>query len=101
MVGGLNPGLKSEIERELGRSGFQTREATEGLKAIDPANICNRGRPGMGAQLEVSRKLRDSFRADGGRLQEFADAIRRGIQFYINSLSEEEKAQSLALTGEA
>jgi phage replication-related protein YjqB (UPF0714/DUF867 family) len=80
MVGGLHTCLKSEIEGELGRAGFQTREATQGLKAIDPANICNRGRSGMGVQLEISRQLRDSFRADGGRLREFADAIRRGIQ---------------------
>lgn len=85
MVGGLNTRLKSEIEGELGRAGFQTREATQGLKAIDPANICNRGRSRMGVQLEISRPLRDSLRADGGRLREFADAIRRGIQCYIRS----------------
>ncbi|MFB3886841.1 MAG: poly-gamma-glutamate hydrolase family protein [Thermodesulfobacteriota bacterium] len=85
MVGGLNPVLKSEIERELGKAGFQTREATERLKAIDPRNICNRGHRRMGVQLEISRKLRDSFRADGGCLQKFADAIRRGIGIYIGS----------------
>ena len=78
--------MKSEIERELGRSGFQIREATQGLKAIDPVDICNQGRSGKGVQLEISRKLRDSFRADGGRLREFADTIRRGIQLYISAL---------------
>jgi phage replication-related protein YjqB (UPF0714/DUF867 family) len=86
MIGGLNTCLKSEIEGELGRAGFPTRKATQGLKAIDPANICNRGRSGMGVQLEISRQLRDSFRADRRRLREFADAIRRGIQFYISKV---------------
>jgi len=90
MLGGLNTCLKSEIERELGRAGFQIREATEGLKAIDPGNICNRGRTGKGVQLEISRKLRDSFRADKDRLREFADTIRRGIQLHISALPEED-----------
>ena len=90
MAGGLDTVLKSEIERELRTAGFQIRGATQGLKAIDPANICNRGRSGKGVQLEISRKLRDSFRADGGCLREFADTVRRGIQLYINALPEED-----------
>jgi phage replication-related protein YjqB (UPF0714/DUF867 family) len=87
MVGGLNTRLKSEIERELGKAGFQIREATQGLKAIDPGNICNRGRSEKGVQLEISRKLRDSFRADADRLREFADTIRRSIQLYASGTS--------------
>ena len=90
MVGGLNTRLKSEIERELVTAGYQILEATQGLKAIDPANICNRGRSGMGVQLEISRKLRDSFRGDEDRLREFADTIRRGIQLYVSALPDED-----------
>lgn len=90
MVGGLNFRLKSEIECELTRRGFQIREATQGLKAIDPANICNRGRSGKGVQLEISRKLRDLFRIDKDKLRGFADTIRRGIQLYIRALPEED-----------
>jgi len=80
MVGGLDATLKTRIEGELTRAEFQIREATEGLKATDPANICNRGRSGKGVQLEISRKLRDSCRAYRDCLREFADAVRRGIR---------------------
>jgi len=80
MVGGLNTNLKTKIESELMRAGFQIREATEGLKATDPANICNRGRSGKGVQLEISRKLRDSCRLHRNCLREFADSVRRGIR---------------------
>ena len=83
MVGGLNTGLKSEIERELNRSGFRTVEPPERLKAISGGNICNRRHSGKGVQLEVSRGLRDLLRADKGHLREFAEAIRRAIQLHL------------------
>ena len=86
MVGGLNTYLKSEIERELRSSGFQIREAAQGLKAIDPANICNRGRSGKGLQLEISRRLRDSLRVDEDLLRKFADAVRRGVRLYLEQM---------------
>ena len=80
MVGGLNVDLRSEIRRRLEEAGFQTRTPPEGLQGIDPENICNRGRLKGGVQLEVSRKERDSLRTDQGRLEKFANAIRRAIQ---------------------
>jgi phage replication-related protein YjqB (UPF0714/DUF867 family) len=80
MVGGLHISLRSEIKRRLEEAGFQTRPPTEGLQGIDPENICNRGKSRMGAQLEVSRKVRDSLRADKDRLQVFAEAVRKAIQ---------------------
>ncbi len=80
MVGGLHVDLRSEIRRQLGAAGFQTRTPPEGLQGIDPENICNRGRLKGGIQLEVSRKERDSLRKDRERLQEFSDAVRDAIQ---------------------
>jgi phage replication-related protein YjqB (UPF0714/DUF867 family) len=80
MVGGLHISLRSEIKRRLEEAGFQARPPTEGLQGVDPENICNRGKLKMGAQLEVSRKVRDSLRADKDRLQVFAEAVRRAIQ---------------------
>jgi phage replication-related protein YjqB (UPF0714/DUF867 family) len=80
MVGGLHISLRSEIKRRLEEAGFQTRPPTEGLQGIDPENICNRGKLKMGAQLEVSRKVRDSLRADKDRLQVFAEAVGKAIQ---------------------
>ena len=83
MVGGLNVDLRSGIKRQLETSGFQTRPPTEGLEGVDPENICNRGRLKGGVQLEISRKVRDSLRKDKDRLQEFAEAIRKTIQYYL------------------
>jgi phage replication-related protein YjqB (UPF0714/DUF867 family) len=87
MVGGFHVDLRSEIRRRLERAGFQTRTPSEGLQGIDPENICNRGRLKGGVQLEVSRKERDSLRADQGRLMRFAAAIREAIQWYIKGRS--------------
>ncbi|MEI9479295.1 MAG: poly-gamma-glutamate hydrolase family protein [Deltaproteobacteria bacterium] len=86
MVGGLNTDFRSEIERELGRSGFRTLEPSGGLMAIDPRNICNRGRSGKGVQLEISRRLRDSLRIDEDLLRKFADAVRRGVRLYLEQV---------------
>jgi phage replication-related protein YjqB (UPF0714/DUF867 family) len=83
MVGGLNVDLRSEIKRQLEAVGFQTRPPTEGLQGIDPDNICNRGRWKGGAQLEISRKVRDSLRSDANRLQLFADAVRKAIRYHF------------------
>jgi phage replication-related protein YjqB (UPF0714/DUF867 family) len=80
MVGGLDDGLRSEIQRQLEAAGFQTRPPSEGLMGTDPMNICNRGKWGRGVQLEISRKVRDGLRASQDRLQAFANAVRKGIR---------------------
>jgi phage replication-related protein YjqB (UPF0714/DUF867 family) len=83
MVGGLQERLRSETIRHLEASGFQTKPPIEGLMGTDPQNICNRGRLKQGVQLEVSRKIRDSFRTDKDDLRVFANAVRRAIQSYL------------------
>jgi phage replication-related protein YjqB (UPF0714/DUF867 family) len=80
MVGGLNDGLRSAMEQQLKKSGFQTRPPTEGLMGTDPQNICNRGKLRQGVQLEVSRKVRDLLRNDRDRLRVFAGAVRRATR---------------------
>jgi phage replication-related protein YjqB (UPF0714/DUF867 family) len=80
MTGGLHSRLCLEIDRQLESDGFQTRSPTEGLMGTDPRNICNRGKSGRGAQLEVSRKIRDSLKKDRDRLRIFAEAVRRAIR---------------------
>jgi len=87
MVGGLHVDLRSEIRRRLETVGFQTRTPPEGLQGIDPENICNRGRLKGGVQLEVSRKERDSLKADQERLRRFAAAIREAIQVHTKRRS--------------
>jgi phage replication-related protein YjqB (UPF0714/DUF867 family) len=83
MVGGLNDKLRREIAQQLELSGFQTLPPTEGLMGTDPQNICNRGKSKQGVQLEVSRKIRDYFRADKNQLNIFANTVRKAIQFYL------------------
>jgi phage replication-related protein YjqB (UPF0714/DUF867 family) len=83
MAGGLDEGLRSEIERQLQAAGFQTRAPAEGLAGTDPMNICNRGRLRQGVQLEISRKVRDVLRTRQDRLQTFANAVRKGIRLYL------------------
>jgi phage replication-related protein YjqB (UPF0714/DUF867 family) len=84
MVGGLNDGLRSDIERQLEAAGFQTRPPTEGLLGTDRMNICNRGKLRQGVQLEVSRKVRDVLRTNQDQLQTFASAVRKGIRHYLD-----------------
>jgi phage replication-related protein YjqB (UPF0714/DUF867 family) len=83
MVGGLDDGLRSEIQRQLEAAGFQTRPPTEGLMGTDPMNICNRGRLRRGVQLEISRRVRDVLRTNQDQLQTFSDAVRKGIRLYL------------------
>jgi len=83
MLGGLNDGLRSEIQRQLEAAGFQTRPPKEGLMGTDPMNICNRGRGRQGVQMEVSRKTRDLLRTNQDQLQTFANAVRKGIRTYL------------------
>jgi len=83
MVGGLDNGLRSEVRRQLEVAGFQTRPPSEGRMGMDPMNICNRGRPRRGVQLEISRKVRDVLRTDQDKLKTFASAVRKGIQLYL------------------
>jgi phage replication-related protein YjqB (UPF0714/DUF867 family) len=83
MVGGLHESLSSEIKRQLEEAGFKTRPPTGGLMGTDPMNICNRGKSKQGVQLEISRKVRDLLRIDRNQLKIFADAVRKGIQLYL------------------
>ena len=84
MVGGLNDGLRSEMELQLEAAGFKTRPPTQGLLGTDRMNICNRGKLKQGVQLEISRKVRDVLRANRDPLQTFANAVRKGIRYYLD-----------------
>jgi len=83
MLGGLDNGLRLEIQHQLECVGFRTQPPTEGLMGADPMNVCNRGRMRQGVQLEISRKMRDLLRTNQDQLQAFVSAVRRGIQVYL------------------
>jgi phage replication-related protein YjqB (UPF0714/DUF867 family) len=79
-VGGLDQSLREAICGSLVDAGFAAQVVTTGEHAaIDPANICNRGRRGAGVQLEITRALRDALGAQPQRMAEFANAAREAI----------------------
>src|SRR5262249_33832211 len=79
-VGGLDTTLRDAICESLQGAGFSAEVVTSGgLAALSPANICNRGARRRGAQLEISRGLRDTLLARPQSLANFAHAVRRAI----------------------
>jgi len=75
VLGGLDEPLKLRIAEALRAAGIAA--VTDGLRfqARDPANICNRGRRGVGVQLELSSLLR------GGPLEPaFVTAVGRVLR---------------------
>jgi phage replication-related protein YjqB (UPF0714/DUF867 family) len=79
-IGGLDQKLRDRIAANLQRAGFKAGIVTSGPHAaISGDNICNRGRAGAGAQLEITRSLRDALKADEARLEVFARAVQDAI----------------------
>ena len=77
MLGGRDEALRDRIGASLKKAGFKIADAKDGLRGLDPNNICNRGGSGRaGVQFEISKRLRDALAADSGLLQEFVAAVR-------------------------
>ena len=66
-LGGRHHRLKLQIKQALTAAGFA---AVDGLRfsGINPKNICNKNRSGMGVQLEISIGMRKRFFEDITRL---------------------------------
>ncbi len=62
LMGGRDAGLRELIASSLRAQGVGCQDAPAGLDALDPRNVCNRGRSGVGVQLELSLELRRSPR---------------------------------------
>jgi phage replication-related protein YjqB (UPF0714/DUF867 family) len=79
-LGGRDAELRDAIRDRLEASGFRTAQAANAdLQGVSSRNICNKGRRGCGAQLEISRDLRDELKHDSEKLVVFAAAIRAAI----------------------
>jgi phage replication-related protein YjqB (UPF0714/DUF867 family) len=74
LLGGLDEGLKYLIARGLAALGFTYQLGGHRFPGRDPHNICNRGRSGMGVQLELSEGLRSS-----GDWAALAGAVREAL----------------------
>lgn len=80
-VGGLNSELTGLLREHLTAAGF--RATTEGHRypGVNPLNICNRAALGRGAQIEITKDLRDE---PTGEL--IADVVRSALADYVTSL---------------
>ncbi|NJD34916.1 MAG: hypothetical protein FIA96_08805 [Betaproteobacteria bacterium] len=58
LVGGLDAGLKVAMAQSIAALGIETLIADHPFPAVDPMNICNRGRRGVGVQIEMTMPLR-------------------------------------------
>jgi phage replication-related protein YjqB (UPF0714/DUF867 family) len=65
LVGGLDTGLKAIVAQSIGALGVETLLADHPFPATDPMNICNRGRRGVGVQIEITMPLRLQGPRDG------------------------------------
>jgi len=79
MVGGRCEELRVSLSEELEKAGFRVRNPREGLDGRHRNNICNRGRHGVGGQLEISEGLRERFRVDDSSRMAFIRAVREAI----------------------
>jgi phage replication-related protein YjqB (UPF0714/DUF867 family) len=79
-VGGLDAPLVALITAALVEHGLPAAAEGHAYPAINPHNICNRGRRNRGAQLEVSYDLR----LDAP--QEIARAVRTAIAAHLESI---------------
>jgi phage replication-related protein YjqB (UPF0714/DUF867 family) len=81
-VGGSDLALRDHVSVALKAAGFDARVVSKGEHAaVNPQNICNRGRRAAGIQLEITKPLRDRlthYRARS-RLNAFANAVRRAV----------------------
>jgi phage replication-related protein YjqB (UPF0714/DUF867 family) len=69
--GGRNEKLMRAIVKALKAVGISVADRNLKYQGLNPHNICNRGASGKGAQLEISRGLRD----DINKVQTLCDAI--------------------------
>jgi phage replication-related protein YjqB (UPF0714/DUF867 family) len=73
--GGRDEELMEAITKELKAAGIPVVNQHIKYQGLNPANICNRGLSGRGAQLEISRGLRD----DNHKVQMLCSAIHTAL----------------------
>jgi len=80
LMGGLDDPLKISIGQAIARLGVEVDLTGHSFPATDPNNICNRGRRGVGVQVELTLGLR----LDGPR-----DAVSAAIRSVLLNLPNE------------
>lgn len=70
-IGGLDAGLIDDLAAAIAEAGISVSTTGHDYRGTNPANICNRGASGMGAQLELTPDFRN-----GGQVESFVTAVR-------------------------
>lgn len=92
-VGGRHRQLKLQIKKMLLAADFPAADSRR-FPGINPKNICNRNRSGMGVQLEISIAMRNRLFKDITRLRRkritpcfsaYVKALQKGIQEPVGS----------------
>jgi phage replication-related protein YjqB (UPF0714/DUF867 family) len=97
MMGGLWAELMDGLGAALEAAGFQLRVPRPGLEGTHPENVCNRGRLGAGAQLEISAGLRTWLQEDPDHFRRFTGAVREALEDQERSLGAERARQGHAV----
>jgi phage replication-related protein YjqB (UPF0714/DUF867 family) len=77
-VGGLDTELTTLLTGQLNAAGFRATAEGHQYPGRNPLNICNRGTRGRGAQIELTRDLRDA----PARVR-IAHVVRRALADYV------------------
>ena len=83
-AGGRDRELISKIVRQLTVAGIPVADKDARYPGVNPKNICNRGTSGMGAQLEISRGLRD----DMDKVKRLCTAVYTAISAMPSTMSQ-------------
>lgn len=84
-LGGLDLQLVDHLAEQLTKIDVKNRKTGHDFPAVHPNNICNRGRLGAGAQLELSLSFRNTLFDQGNsafRLV-FAESVRKAMNLRI------------------
>ena len=80
LIGGRDSALRDRLQSMLFDAGFEADVITAGaLSGTAERNICNRGRSGRGAQIEIARTLRDQLRDDAACFARFVATVRGAL----------------------
>lgn len=78
-LGGLDTDLIGLLVTHLSDAGFEIKADGHPFPAKEPTNVCNRGKSGKGAQLELPPKMRDKLRQNQDLMNSLVSAVRAAI----------------------
>jgi len=84
-LGGLDKSLIRKLADNLADNlaaiGVPTKIGGHPFKAENKHNICNRGKSGMGGQLEISKSMREALLKSKTHLDEFSYAVQSSLEW--------------------